>query len=289
MTPSYSDDGDIENESGSDNEEENDEDNDVEGVENDDDNDGEGVENDEDNEGEGGENDEDNDGEAGDEADTKGNKSGQSSGDESSDEGASGSEDSSDMDATECEKKRHDYIDDLNDLERQFAILNEQLYRERMTQIESKLGEVKEGQGQEYLLPLEELQENMRVQLEVSEILSRMRQTNIQCKFEAEEIATRQNYESEKELIWDSIKEDLEEKIRRLEEDKNNVDFSTGLWEQTARKAKRRKIDPGDPDRRRKPVTVTGPYIVYMLQEADIIEDWTLIKKSLVSITKQQN
>ena len=58
------------------------------------------------------------------------------------------------MDATECEKKRHDYIDDLNDLgkilkiklkinnfknlndlERQFAILNEQLYRERMTQV----------------------------------------------------------------------------------------------------------------------------------------------------------
>jgi len=277
MTPSYSDDGDIENDSGSDNEEENDEDNDVEGGENDEDNDVEGVENDE-----------DNDGEGGDEADNKGNKSGQSSADESSDEGASGSEDSSDMDATECEKKRHDYIDDLNDLERQFAILNEQLYRERMTQIESKLAEVKEGQGQEYLQPLEELQENMRVQLEVSEILSHMRQANIQCKFEAEEIATRQNYESEKELIWDSIKEDLEEKIRRLEEDKNNVDFSTGLWEQTARKAKRRKVDPGDPDRRRKPVTVTGPYIVYMLQEADIIEDWTLIKKSLVSITKQQ-
>merc|ERR1712080_500496 len=166
-------------------------------------------------------NDEDNDGEGGDEADNKGNKPGQRSADESSDEGASGSEDSSDM----------DYIDDLNDLERQFAIRNEQLYRERMTQIESKLAEVKEGQGQEYLQPLEELQENMRVQLEVSEILSHMRQANIQCKFEAEEIATRQNYESEKELIWDSIKEDLEEKIRRLEEDKNNVDFSTGLWE----------------------------------------------------------
>ena len=31
-----------------------------------------------------------------------------------------------DMDATECEKKRIEYIDDLNDLEKQFAILREQ-------------------------------------------------------------------------------------------------------------------------------------------------------------------
>ena len=32
----------------------------------------------------------------------------------------------SDMDATECEKKRVEYIDDLTDLEKQFAILREQ-------------------------------------------------------------------------------------------------------------------------------------------------------------------
>ena len=37
-------------------------------------------------------------------------------------------------------------------------------------------------------------------------ILRQLRQANIQCKFEAEELATRQNYDSEKELVWDSIK-----------------------------------------------------------------------------------
>ena len=47
--------------------------------------------------------------------------------------------------------------------------------------------------------------------------------------------------------IW--FQADLEDKIRRLEEDKNNVDFSTGLWEQSTRRAKKRKLDPGDPDR----------------------------------------
>ena len=32
------------------------------------------------------------------------------------------------------------------------------------------------------------------------------RQENIQCKFEAEEMAAKQNYESEKQLAWDNVK-----------------------------------------------------------------------------------
>ena len=263
MTPVYSDDGDgdNENESGSENEaEENEEDNDADNDE----------------------------AEAEEEGEKNGRKvRGASSGDdESSEEEASGSEDSSDMDVEECEKKRFEFIEDLTELEGQFAILREQLYRERLTQIETKQEEVKGGKAQEYVAPLEELQENMRVQLEVGHILRKLRQQNIECKYDAEQLAANQNYISEKQIAYDTIKADLEEKIRRLEEDKNNVDFSTGLWEQTTKRAKKRKTDPGDPDRRRKPVTVTGPYIVYMLAESDILEDWTNIKKSLVSMKR---
>ena len=45
---------------------------------------------------------------------------------DSSDDDQDMEEDSSDMDAGECEKKRVEYIDDLTDLEKQFAILREQ-------------------------------------------------------------------------------------------------------------------------------------------------------------------
>ena len=261
ITPAvYSDDGDGDNENDSNSENEN-------------------EENDEDN-------DADNDDNDNEEDDKNGHKSGHSSAeDDSSEEEGSGSEDSSDMDVEECEKKREEFIDDLSELESQFAVLREQLYRERLSQIEPKLEEVKCGRAVEYLQPLEELQENMRLQLEVGQILRKLRQENIQIKFEAEVDAANQNYASEKQLTKDNIKADLEEKIRRLEEDKHNVDFSTDLWAQSARGGKKRKFD-GDPDRRRKPVTVTGPFIVYMLQEADILEDWTTIKRALVTQKK---
>ena len=89
--------------------------------------------------------------------------------------------------------------------------------------------------------------------------------------------------QSEKRLLHDSLKVGLEDKIHILEEDKTNVDFTSGLWELNSNKSsrQRRKADPLDPDRRKKPVTVTGPYIVYMLQESEIVDDWTQIKKSL--------
>ncbi|CAB4067880.1 BRMS1 [Lepeophtheirus salmonis] len=197
--------------------------------------------------------------------------------DEEEDEEEEDSEDSSDMDVQECEKKRYEFIDDLTDLEKQFAILREQLYRERMTQIETKLVEVKSGKASEYLQPLEELQDNMKNRMEVGAILRDLRLENINCKFDAEKIATHQNFMSEKNLLWDSIKAELEEKIHLLEEDKNNLDLSSGLWDDSG-KGCRRKMDP---DNRKKPVSVTGPYIVYMLHENDILDDWTLIKKAI--------
>ena len=154
------------------------------------------------------------------------------------------------------------------------------LYRERVTQIETKLAEVKAGRAAEYLQPLEELQINMKNRMEVSSVLRELRLANINCKFDSEQTATQQNFDSEKRLLYDSIKDDLEEKIHILEEDKNNVDFPT-LWEPMKSGQRRRKADPLDPDRRKKPVTVTGPYIVYMLHDSEIIDDWTQIKKSL--------
>ena len=51
-----------------------------------------------------------------------------------------------------------------------------------------------------------------------------------------------QNYESEKELVYDSVKADLDEKILRLEEDKNNVDINNGLWELSARRNRKRQV-----------------------------------------------
>jgi breast cancer metastasis-suppressor 1-like protein len=129
--------------------------------------------------------------------------------------------------------------------------------------------------SKEYLGPLQALADRMNARKEVAEILKKYRLENIRHKFESEEQAARQNYESEKQIAVDKLYEELNEKIRSLQEDKDSVDISWADWGSNVRSSKVR--GPG----RKKPVTVTGPYIVYMLREEEIMEDWTLIRKAL--------
>lgn len=185
------------------------------------------------------------------------------------------SDDSSEMDVVEIDRRRSEYIENLAQLETQFTILREQYYRERYNQIEFQLSEVRNNRSDEYLQPLKQLDKNYRNRIEVAEILRRFRIDNIEHKFLSEEQAARQNFESEKQLAMDQMYEELMEKIRRLEEDRHNVDISWADWGTDKRTSKVR--GPG----RKKAVTVSGPYIVYMLQDEDILEDWKTIRKSL--------
>ncbi|MPC40555.1 Breast cancer metastasis-suppressor 1-like protein [Portunus trituberculatus] len=105
------------------------------------------------------------------------------------------SDDSSELDEEECDRRRGEYLTDLTDLERQFSLLREQLYRERVTQVEAKLEEVRLGEAAEYLIPVEELQEGRRVRLEVAHVLRQFRLQNITNKYEAEKSASQQNFE----------------------------------------------------------------------------------------------
>jgi len=200
---------------------------------------------------------------------------------------ASDSDDSSELDSEECERRRNECLDDLAELERQFTVIREQLYRERIAQVNTKLNEVHNGVAIEYRQPMEELQENMKIRIEVAGVLRKLRLENIENSYKAEEQAAKQNFENEKRLLFDQMKEELEEKIRRLEEDHTSERFHTDLMKSTKysqnNKNSRSMWKRGHKvtDSKRKPVSVSGPYIVYMLKEDEILEDWTIIKKSL--------
>ena len=81
------------------------------------------------------------------------------------------------------------------DLDIQPIVFVFRLYRERITQIEAKLSEVRSGKSVEYLQPLEELQVNMKNRMEVGTVLRELRLENIRCKYDAEIIANEQNFQ----------------------------------------------------------------------------------------------
>jgi breast cancer metastasis-suppressor 1-like protein len=170
-------------------------------------------------------------------------------------------------------------FDFLDDLHIQFLQLREQLYVERMNQVEIQLSEVRCGRSQEYLGPLQSLVDTMNSRKEVAEILKKFRLENIRHKYESEAQAARQHLESEKQLALDNINDELMDKIRRLEEDSHNVDINWADWGNTTRTSSSKVRGPG----RKKAVSVSGPFVVYMLKEEDILEDWTAIRKALAT------
>lgn len=193
-------------------------------------------------------------------------------------------DESSEIDEEECEHRRSECMEDMADLEKQFNDIKEFLYRERSKQVELKLEEVQIEEACEYLKPLADLEQSMKVRIEVAGILKDLELKNVKNKFEAEEQACEQHFKSERNLLSDVIKDDLEEKIRRLEEDRHNIDISSDIWnESQARKNKLRKKNgksySGNGERKKKTVTVTGPFIIYMLNDVEIMDDWTIIKK----------
>lgn len=87
----------------------------------------------------------------------------------------------------------HIYV--AGDLEHQFTVLREQLYQERVRQIEMNLIELRNGRSQEYLEPLKQLTDAMERRVEVAGILRNYRLENVSHKFCAEEQGARQHFE----------------------------------------------------------------------------------------------
>lgn len=80
-------------------------------------------------------------------------------------------------------------------MERQFSILREQLYCERINQVDIQLTDIRGGRSQEYLAPLQRLNDNLRSRTEVASVLKKLRMENITHKFISEEQAAIQHFE----------------------------------------------------------------------------------------------
>ncbi|KAL6118711.1 brms1 [Pungitius sinensis] len=194
-------------------------------------------------------------------------------------------EESSEMDDEDCERRRGECLDEMLDLEKQFQELKEKLFRERQNQVKVKLDEVLTGKAGEYKEPLVALQESMQIRTQVAGVYKELCLQVIKHKYECEQQGAKQHLESERALLFDAMKAELLEKIRRLEEDRQNVDLTSEWSDELKGKQCNRKNLLGASERKKKVALVSGPFIVYMLREIDILEDWTAIKKAKVALS----
>ncbi|XP_067118093.1 LOW QUALITY PROTEIN: breast cancer metastasis-suppressor 1 [Osmerus mordax] len=194
-------------------------------------------------------------------------------------------EESSELDDEFCERRRGECLDEMSHLETQFQELKDKLFRERVSQVKEKLEEVLTGRAGEFREPLSSLQNHMQLRGQVAGVYKELCLQVIKHKYECEIQGARQHLESERSLLFDAMKTELLENIRRLEEDRQSTDLTSEWWsdEMKGKKCKRKNV-LARTERKKKAALVSGPFIVYMLSDVDILEDWTAIKEGTRSI-----
>ncbi|KAF6016983.1 BRMS1L [Bugula neritina] len=153
---------------------------------------------------------------------------------EDSDRSSASETESSEVDEFTIEHRKSECIADGQELEQAFQLVKNLLYEEKMKKIDNKLDALKEETAQEYLQPIKQLNEDYKQALKICDILKDLRLKLVEVQYDSEVLAAHQNTENEKRLLYDSVRAELEEKIRRLEEDRHNVDINSDLWESQA-------------------------------------------------------
>ncbi|XP_072495284.1 breast cancer metastasis-suppressor 1 isoform X1 [Notamacropus eugenii] len=196
---------------------------------------------------------------------------------------------SSEMDDEDCERRRVECLDEMSDLEKQFSELKEKLFKERLSQVRFRLEEVGAERAPEYTQPLGGLQRSLKIRIQVAGIYKGFCLDVIRTKYECELQGARQHLESERLLLYDALQGELQERIQRLEEDRQSLDISSEWWDDKVHpKGSSRSWETLQSGKRKKAPLVSGPYIVYMLEDVDILEDWTAIKKAKVAVSPQK-
>lgn len=196
---------------------------------------------------------------------------------------------SSDMDDEDCERRRVECLDEMSDLEKQFSELKEKLFKERLSQVCFRLEEVGAERAPEYTEPLGGLQRSLKVRIQVAGIYKGFCLDVIRNKYECELQGARQHLESERLLLYDALQGELQERIQRLEEDRRSIDINSEWWDDKLHpRGSSRSWESLQSGKRKKAPLVSGPYIVYMLEDMDILEDWTAIKKAKVAVSPQK-
>lgn len=201
----------------------------------------------------------------------------------------SGNEDSSFSQDPESEydeeiddKRKTCCVEDIAVLEKYFTDLKSSLYREKMADIDKRLEAVKDSSSHEYLQQLQDLEKVLDQRQKLAEMKYKSKLAYIQACFEVELETAEKQMQAEQLATRERIEQEIKDKILQLQEEIVATELNEVEGWGSPHK-KRRRLEFSQPEKRKKPASVSGPYIVYMLREIDILEDVKMIRKSWIS------
>ncbi|XP_003738790.1 breast cancer metastasis-suppressor 1-like protein [Galendromus occidentalis] len=183
----------------------------------------------------------------------------------------------------------------LIEIREEFERLNDvanQLINQQLEQLNRKIQDVRSGEDEEYRALEASLREQHQEKLETACVRLNLRRESVEKQFEALVRANDLQMAEAKararvELLSEIYKKLSETIANRFSEQLSEVH----LFEQISKYVKRFLNDPIDrfePRSRKKPLTVSFPYIVYNLQDQEVEEDLTEIQQACIPDDHQE-
>ncbi|CAF1013218.1 unnamed protein product [Didymodactylos carnosus] len=200
---------------------------------------------------------------------------------------------------------RYEIMYEISNVEKQFEQLKNLLYDDSVSLIDRKLQLVQDEQAPEYEHELRKLYDEMQIRSEIAKQRRNIELQALENSSTSELLSLQQTLENDKYILKSGMKEDIERKINELETLKsktrlcihilqemfpqeinikkhlNSVDGNTKETTMTAITKKRRGGGAGGNTSSTTTIQSNGQAVFYQLSDIDILEDWSVIKKSL--------
>ncbi|KJE91950.1 hypothetical protein CAOG_02996 [Capsaspora owczarzaki ATCC 30864] len=204
---------------------------------------------------------------------------------------ASFSESDADDDDTEDDpvgdkRKKDLLLENMARIEREFADLRDRLYQEKLGQLNKELELLNSDEHPDFQKQAAMLERKKTDRLTTIELYRKLQLENIQHQHAFEKREIENEYQTKRGEIRDDILGSLQDKRKKLEEDKNAMDLASELETRAmaTRKLRRRVEAVKEPgvtqiEKKRKNATATGPPIVHLLDDGEINDDLNAIRR----------
>jgi len=186
------------------------------------------------------------------------------------------------------EKRRMETLADMERIEKEFQDIKEKFYREKIEQIRKEMEAINQGNHEKLIAKLREAELKKEEKIWAAEQWRQYQLMSIDNMFSGDKQQAEDELDEEKQFIREKMLQALQDRQKKLEEDKNTMSLQDGadiraqaLPSRNLRSTKKGKENTTVVNHRAK--KLTPAHINYVLRENEINEDLTAIQKALFS------
>jgi breast cancer metastasis-suppressor 1-like protein len=127
------------------------------------------------------------------------------------------------------EKRRLECLDNMEKIEKEFSILKEKFYADKISHLKTEIDKISEGKHDKYQQKMKDLDKRKEEKVWAAEQWKQYQLMNINNVFEAEKKMAEDEFQSEKDQLKEKMVVALQDKQKKLEEEKNNLNLTDGL------------------------------------------------------------